>query len=245
MKPFAIAILAASLALSSCTSAPSAILDSPTTDSPDSMYAFVFLLAGPRESELTSEELQAARTGHRANITRLAEEGVLLIAGPLFDPRSDLAHRGIFIFDIDDIDEALLIAETDPSVQLGAFALAVYPFRSPADLRRVAEIERAAKEAKKLDPNAPMPKARAYMLATADTGSATPVMEYLAQEGTAFFHGSFGGELEGTAIVALDATTEEDAQALLADAQSVTGVEVEWTLHGWYSTDSVAALAED
>ena len=119
--------------LSSQTEA-SSLSHSESTSSTEAgeMYSFVFLLAGPREGQLVQEELMAAREGHFGNMKRLADEGVLLIAGPLTDPRADLKHRGIFIFDVDNVDTAREIAETDPGVQLGAFDVEVYPFRSKA-----------------------------------------------------------------------------------------------------------------
>jgi uncharacterized protein YciI len=244
MKLLPLLLVSTSLGLFGCAAESSTAAASDEQQASSDAYAFVFLLAGPREGQLSAEELQAARNGHFGNIARLAEEGVLLLAGPLFDPRSDLAHRGIFLFDVDDLDDAWAIAETDPGVQLGAFALDVFPFRSSADFRSVWEIERAAKAAKALDPNAPQPKARAYMLATADAGTALPVIEHLEREGAAYFHGFFGGELKGTTIVALDATTKDIALTVLDDARQATGIDVEWTLHGWYSTESLTALTD-
>ena len=80
-------------------------------------------------------------------------------------------------------------------------------------------------------------------MASAEADSAAPVIEHLESEGKAFFHGTFGDELEGRTIVALDALRKDAAEVLLADAASATGTDVDWTLHGWFSTENVAKLA--
>lgn len=253
-----LALAAGVLALAGCTSSAAQDEAEPTPAAPQVAtataptaapliegddFAFVFLLAGPNDGQLEPEALQAAREGHFGNMKRLAEEGVLLIAGPLTEPRSDTAHRGVFLFDVADVDAAREIGASDPGVEAGVFELAVLPFRSPSDLRRVLELERAALEAAEHDPQAVPADTRPYMLATADAAAALPVIERLERDGKAYFHGVFGGELEGTALVALDALRKDDALVLLDAAASATGTSVDWTLHGWFSTDRIEALA--
>lgn len=250
LSPLApLALAAGALAFSGCesqssyataSSAPTSTVSQARAVGSD--YTFVFLLAGPNDGQLEPEELKVAREGHFENMQRLAQEGVLLLAGPLTEPRSDEAHRGVFLFDVDDVEEARAIAATDPGVVAGVFELAVYPFRSPSDLRRVLQIEQAAQEAH--DPEAPAVDTRPYVLASADDASALRVVKHLEYKGQAFFYGVFGGELEGTTLVALDALRKEAAQELLEEAAGATDTAVDWTLHGWFSTDSIEALAE-
>lgn len=244
----ALASAAGSLLLGGCEGAPTFASRPPASaaaawDEVEDAYAFVFLLAGPREGKLDPEELREAREGHFANMKRLAEDDVLLIAGPLTDPRSDLRHRGVFVFDVVDVEAAREIGESDPGVQLGAFELEVYPFSSPQDLSLVLDRERELQDAKELDADAPGPGTRPYVLATAQGDDALEAIEYLEEKGLAFFHGTFGGELEGTVIVAIDALRADAAKELLAEADEAIGAEVPWTLHGWFSTESLAVLA--
>lgn len=51
------------------------------------------------------------------NINRLVEEDILIVAGP-FDS-NELSYRGIFILDVDSIEKAKEILQTDPAIKEG------------------------------------------------------------------------------------------------------------------------------
>lgn len=78
----------------------------------------------PEKTPATSE-LQKA---HLANINRLAEMKKLVVAGPFGD---DTSLRGIFVFRVASLDEARMLAETDPAVQAGRLAIDVHPWLVP------------------------------------------------------------------------------------------------------------------
>ena len=80
-------------------------------------YVFVTLKTGEVkiEDENKSKEIFA---GHFANMSRLAKEGKLVLAGPLIDGRP---KRGIYIFNVTTIKEAEEIVKTDPAVKAGVF----------------------------------------------------------------------------------------------------------------------------
>ncbi len=71
-------------------------------------YVIAFLKSGPNRPKdaVARAELQKA---HLKNITRLADEGKLIIAGPFMD---DQPIRGIFIFNVSTIEEAQKLTET-------------------------------------------------------------------------------------------------------------------------------------
>lgn len=78
-------------------------------------YVFVLLKSsttpvpkGPERDEMFK--------GHFANMTRLADEGKLVMAGPLDGVDG---WRGLFIFATDDIDEARRLVSTDPVIVKG------------------------------------------------------------------------------------------------------------------------------
>ena len=84
-------------------------------------YVMAFLKEGPNRSTDKDEaaKLQAA---HMANISRLAEEGSLIVAGPFYDnPGDDL--RGIYIFNVSTIEKARALTETDPAIQAGSLVM--------------------------------------------------------------------------------------------------------------------------
>ena len=87
-------------------------------------YWMVFLLRGNNTSQdsATAAQLQA---GHMANITRLHNEGVIVMAGPM-GYNKDL--RGIFIIDAKDSTTAASHVKTDPAVIAGRLRFEIHPW---------------------------------------------------------------------------------------------------------------------
>lgn len=107
-------------------------------------YVLVFLKAGPNRSQdsISRANLQKA---HMENITRLANEGKLILAGPMMD---DGEIRGIYVFDVRSLEEARALTETDPAIQAGSLVLEMHPWYCSAALM---EIPRLHKKAAKKD----------------------------------------------------------------------------------------------
>jgi uncharacterized protein YciI len=83
-------------------------------------YVMAFLLRGDRVSEYTPEQRAEIQGAHMANIGKMAEIGKLLVAGPFFG-NEDL--RGLYIFDVQTIEEAKALTETDPAIQAGVLKM--------------------------------------------------------------------------------------------------------------------------
>jgi uncharacterized protein YciI len=77
------------------------------------MYVLVILKTGTATFE--KNKTDSLFTGHMANIGRLANEGKLIVAGPL--RKNDKTYRGIFILDAKTIEEAKQLLDTDPAVK--------------------------------------------------------------------------------------------------------------------------------
>lgn len=75
-------------------------------------YVFVLLKTGPKTMP-AGPERDAMFKGHFANITRLAGEGKLVLAGP-YDGVD--GWRGMFVFAVKDIEEAKALVATDPVI---------------------------------------------------------------------------------------------------------------------------------
>ena len=69
--------------------------------------------------------------------SNLAEEGKLVLAGPFLD-EGDL--RGIYIFDVETVEEARALTETDPAIQAGRLIMELKPWYGTAALKKVTEI---------------------------------------------------------------------------------------------------------
>jgi uncharacterized protein YciI len=65
-----------------------------------------------------------------ANMNRLAKEGKLALAGPF--GKNDRAYRGIFIFNVATVEEALKLVETDPVIESGMMIAELTPWYGSA-----------------------------------------------------------------------------------------------------------------
>lgn len=88
-------------------------------------YYFCLLTKGPNAGTGTKEEREKIMTGHLANITRLANEGKILVAGPFADNGD---WRGIFIFKCASLEEAQTLVATDPAVAAGRLKAEIHPW---------------------------------------------------------------------------------------------------------------------
>lgn len=106
-------------------------------------YVFAYLKKGPNR-DLPQDEADKLQRAHLDNITRLAEEGKLVLAGPFMD---DTDIRGIYIFAVESTEEAEKIANSDPAIQAGSLVLELHPWYGSAALMKVNEMHvQVAKE---------------------------------------------------------------------------------------------------
>ncbi len=85
---------------------------------------FVMLIKGPNRNHdsLTAAKIQQ---GHMANITKLANSGKLIVAGPFME---DATWRGIFILKCDTREEAEALVKTDPAIVAGRLSYELHPW---------------------------------------------------------------------------------------------------------------------
>jgi len=93
-------------------------------------YVIAFLKKGSHRSQDSTQRDKIQRA-HLKNIMRLANEGKLIIAGPFLD---DTDIRGIFIFDVNNLEEAKKLTESDPAVKAGVLSMELHPWYGPAIL---------------------------------------------------------------------------------------------------------------
>jgi len=89
-------------------------------------YYLVFLLKGPNRSQ-DSTEAAKIQEAHLAHLTKMHQEGKLVMAGPLLD---DQDLRGICVYDVKTLREAKTLAEADPAVKAGRLKVEVHPWMS-------------------------------------------------------------------------------------------------------------------
>ena len=101
-------------------------------------FVMAFLKKGPNRNQdsATAIKLQKA---HMENINKMAKEGKLILAGPFLD---DADLRGIYIFDVETIEEAKALTETDPAIRAGRLSLELHPWYGSAALMGINQIHK-------------------------------------------------------------------------------------------------------
>lgn len=94
-------------------------------------YVLVLLKTGENKTASKEESSQAFR-GHMENISKLAKEGKLIVAGPL--GKNDQTYRGIFIFDVPSVEEAKILVSTDPAIKAKLLDAELYEWYGSAAL---------------------------------------------------------------------------------------------------------------
>jgi uncharacterized protein YciI len=89
-------------------------------------FTVVLLIQRPDAPVLDEAAATALQDAHLAHLAKLHEDGYLLAAGPLGDEEL----RGLSIFTVEP-ERARELAEADPAVQAGRFALKVMPWMVP------------------------------------------------------------------------------------------------------------------
>jgi len=87
-----------------------------------------FLVRGEKWTAERTPETEAIQKAHMENIGRLAATKKLVVAGPFGD---DGRLRGIFVFRVGSLEEARMLADTDPAVRAGRLALVLHPWMVP------------------------------------------------------------------------------------------------------------------
>ena len=102
-------------------------------------YVMAFLKKGPNRDQpkAVKDSIQKA---HLKNITRMAEEKKLVVAGPFLD---DGEIRGIYIFNVSTIKEADELTKTDPAIQAGSLKMELRPWYGSAALLDIYEIHKS------------------------------------------------------------------------------------------------------
>lgn len=106
-------------------------------------YSLVMLKTGGSEIE-DKAKVDSLFRGHLDNIGRLAEEGKIIVAGPL--GKNEKNYRGIFIFDEQDKNKVAELLQTDPAIKADLLAYEIFPWYGsaalPVYLKTHAKIEK-------------------------------------------------------------------------------------------------------
>ncbi|MFV7784530.1 YciI family protein [Shewanella marisflavi] len=100
------------------------------------LYVMAFLKRGPNRGQ-SEEEAKRLQRAHLDNIKHLADEGKLVLAGPFIE-EGEL--RGIYLFNVTNIEEARALTATDPAIKAGRLVMELHPWYGSAALMEVNKL---------------------------------------------------------------------------------------------------------
>ena len=107
-------------------------------------YVMVVLKTGP--AKITDKARRSEIfAGHFSNMTRLSEEGKLVLAGPFMDAGD---KRGLYIFNVTTIEQAKVIVQSDPAVAAGIFVPEFTKYYGSAALLKINELHKKIQKTK-------------------------------------------------------------------------------------------------
>ncbi len=101
-------------------------------------YVMAYLKRGPNRSQDSATRVQLQRA-HLDNIIKMAEEGKLVLAGPFLD---DGDVRGIYIFNVETVEEAEALTNTDPAIKAGSLVMELHPWYGSAALMEISNLHK-------------------------------------------------------------------------------------------------------
>ncbi|MEO8446001.1 MAG: YciI family protein [bacterium] len=103
------------------------------------MKHYVFAILKTGSNNITDKNvLDTIFAGHMYNINRLAENGSLVLAGPFGE--NDKNFRGIFVFNVPTVEEALELVKSDPAVREKVLEVELYPWYGSATLLDIMKL---------------------------------------------------------------------------------------------------------
>jgi len=87
-------------------------------------YQLVLLIRGSRWTPEVTPAIVELQKQHIAHLTRMGEEGKMVVAGPFSDQR-DVTMRGACLYRVGSAEEARALAEQDPAVKAGRLRVEV------------------------------------------------------------------------------------------------------------------------
>lgn len=101
-------------------------------------YVVAFLKSGPNR-DLSPEKAKELQVAHMKNIRAMADAGKLVLAGPFYD---DGELRGLYFFDVENLEEAKALTNSDPAIQAGSLVMELKEWYGSAALMAVGDIHK-------------------------------------------------------------------------------------------------------
>ncbi len=227
--------LATALLGAGCSSTPAAS----SFEYEPTEFTLVFLRTGPNPDASTEELFQ----GHFAFMDELAEQRLLLVAGPFGPEKAEDDLRGIFLIDEPDLEKARALGAGDPPTQAGVFRQEAVTLTTLNVIRSLPAMETARQSAREAaGEDMEKPDIRAYTILTAPNGpeAAKALLGHPAIGGVVVLMGRMGEPRKDELFAILDVDTAEEVHARL-EVANTAGLEVH--VSEWYGSPTIFELA--
>jgi uncharacterized protein YciI len=206
-------------------------------------YYVVFLRPDPARKPLAKEDGERIQTAHMANIHKMANDGVLIAAGPFDDKPTTIS--GIFVFKTDSLQTAQAVAAQDPTVVEHRNTVDVHGWEGPPGIG----VEYFRLHA--LDPKTPEnmqvhPLCLVYRGSAWDEKQRDSMVEAhvryiggLKEQGKLGAAGRIDAPDDLLGLVIFKPTSMEEAQRLLEEDPAVKAGVLRIEYHHWWSSDHV------
>jgi uncharacterized protein YciI len=204
-------------------------------------YYVAFLRPDPQRRSLTSDEGERIQRAHMANIHKMADDGVLVSAGPFDDTPHTIS--GIFIFKVESLERAKEIAMKDPTVLAHRNTIEVHAWDGPTGIGeeyvRLHGVDPKMPESMQMHPFCILMRGRAGAAENELSRTHLRYIQKLKADGALSAAGRMDGDSEMVGLVIFRAMPLEKAKRLMSEDPSVKGGLFNVEYHQWWSADHV------
>ena len=206
-----------------------------------SRYYVAFLRPDPARKALSNEEGERIQAAHMANIHKMADDGVLVSAGPFEDTPHTIS--GIFIFKVDSLERAREIALKDPTVLEHRNTIDVHAWDGPAGIgeeyTRLHKLDPKTPENMQVHPFCMLSRDQKTDAAKELLAAHGQFVEKLRKDGKLSAAGPADGDDELAGLVVFRAIPLEEAVRLMSEDPAVRAGVFKVEYHHWWSSDHV------
>ncbi len=215
------------------------------TPEPSTRYYVVFLRPDPSRKPLSKADGDRIQSAHMANIHKMAQDGVLVAAGPFDDTPTTIS--GIFVFKVGSLESAQAIAAQDPTVLEHRNTVDVHAWQGPpgisAEYFRLHKLNPSTPENMQAHPLCVLYRGIAWeeKLTTRDSLliAHERYIDLLRDQGKLGAAGGIEAPDDLLGLVIFKSISLEEAQRLLSDDPAVQAGALRVEYHLWWSSDHV------
>jgi uncharacterized protein YciI len=223
--------------------APASFAEPPASgdDRSAARYYLAFLRRGAKWTPASTPETEQIQKAHMAHIGEMARAGHLVAAGP-FGDNGEL--RGVFIFQVETMEQAKALTEADPAVKAGRLRMEIHQWMGPKGIgAKYAEEKKKNPQSKDEMVTYQMALlSRAAKSATSDMADARAVekkhesyIKELIRLGKLVAAGPFEGNGKLSEILIFQNASPEETAALVADHPGVKAGRLAFEIHPWWT----------